>query len=350
MKKDEYVCDCSDLDDIIAFTKDGKMKVVKVADKVFIGKDIIHAAVFKKNDEHTVYNMVYRDGKKGVAMMKRFPVTGVTRDKEYDLTKGTADSEVLYFTANPNGESEVIRVMLKPLAGLRKLEFDVNLADLAIKARGTIGNVVTKYPVKKVIQIARGEGVKRAVKIWYDDTVNRINKDSYGTYLGEFSGNDRILTVTKSGYLRLYTYDLINHFDTDIILIEKYEPKKVMSLVYYDGKDKAWFMKRFEIEETDKKTLIGGEAEGSYIDFATTVAKPLVVLVPSRKEMKEQKVAMADAVELRGIKAKGNKLPELRVKEVQLLNPAPLPVAQNNEGDANPKSGAAGEPQTRLNI
>ena len=362
LKKDEFVSDCSDLDDIIAFTRSGKMKVVKVADKVFIGKDIIHVAVFKKNDEHTVYNLVYRDGKKGVSMMKRFPVTGVTRDKEYDLTKGTPESEVLYFTANPNGESEVIRVMLKPLAGLRKLEFDVNLADLAIKARGTMGNVVTKYPVKKVVQISKGEGVKRSVKIWYDDTVNRLNKDTYGAYLGEFSGNDRILTVTKSGYLKLYTYDLINHFDTDILLIEKYVPGKKMSLVYYDANDKAWYLKRFEIEESDKKVLIITEFEGSYIDFASTVEKPQVILVPSRKEMKEQKIAFADAVDVRGVKAKGNKVAELRIKEVRLLNPDPMPVDSGSDGatgnsnaGANANTGNSSKaggapPQTKLNI
>ena len=362
LKKDEFVSDCSDLDDIIAFTRSGKMKVVKVADKVFIGKDIIHVAVFKKNDEHTVYNLVYRDGKKGVSMMKRFPVTGVTRDKEYDLTKGTPESEVLYFTANPNGESEVIRVMLKPLAGLRKLEFDVNLADLAIKARGTMGNVVTKYPVKKVVQISKGEGVKRSVKIWYDDTVNRLNKDTYGAYLGEFSGNDRILTVTKSGYLKLYTYDLINHFDTDILLIEKYVPGKKMSLVYYDANDKAWYLKRFEIEESDKKVLIITEFEGSYIDFASTVEKPQVILVPSRKEMKEQKIAFADAVDVRGVKAKGNKVAELRIKEVRLLNPDPMPVDSGSDGatgnsnaGANANTGTSSKaggapPQTKLNI
>ncbi len=362
LKKDEFVSDCSDLDDIIAFTRSGKMKVVKVADKVFIGKDIIHVTVFKKNDEHTVYNLVYRDGKKGVSMMKRFPVTGVTRDKEYDLTKGTPESEVLYFTANPNGESEVIRVMLKPLAGLRKLEFDVNLADLAIKARGTMGNVVTKYPVKKVVQISKGEGVKRSVKIWYDDTVNRLNKDTYGAYLGEFSGNDRILTVTKSGYLKLYTYDLINHFDTDILLIEKYVPGKKMSLVYYDANDKAWYLKRFEIEESDKKVLIITEFEGSYIDFASTVEKPQVILVPSRKEMKEQKIAFADAVDVRGVKAKGNKVAELRIKEVRLLNPDPMPVDSGSDGatgnsnaGANANTGTSSKaggapPQTKLNI
>ena len=225
-----------------------------------------------------------------------------------------------------------------------------------------MGNVVTKYPVKKVVQISKGEGVKRSVKIWYDDTVNRLNKDTYGAYLGEFSGNDRILTVTKSGYLKLYTYDLINHFDTDILLIEKYVPGKKMSLVYYDANDKAWYLKRFEIEESDKKVLIITEFEGSYIDFASTVEKPQVILVPSRKEMKEQKIAFADAVDVRGVKAKGNKVAELRIKEVRLLNPDPMPVDSGSDGatgnsnaGANANTGTSSKaggapPQTKLNI
>jgi len=331
LKKDEFVCDCSDIDDIIAFTRDGKMKVVKVADKAFIGKDIIYVNVFRKNDEHTTYNMIYRDGKKGASMMKRFPVTGVTRDKEYDLTKGTAESEVLYFTANPNGESEIVRVHLKPLPGLRKLEFDVNFADLAIKARGTMGNVVTKYHVKKIVLITKGAGVLRTEKIWFDDSVHRLNKDEYGTYLGEFSGDDKILAITQSGHYKLYSYDLVTHFDEDIILIEKFYPSLPVSAIYFDGKDKTYYVKRFEIEPTDKKVLFISESEGSFLELATTQPNPVVELVFSKKELKAKKINLVELIEVKGMKAKGNKLTDNKIKEANLLIPKEKPVENAEE-------------------
>lgn len=327
LKKDEFVCECSDIDDIIAFTREGKMKVVKVADKAFMGKDIIYVNVFKKNDERTIYNMIYRDGKKGAAMMKRFPVTGVTRDKEYDLTRETPESQVLYFTANPNGESEIVTVHLKPLPGLRKLEFDVNFADLAIKARGTMGNVVTKYPVKKIVQKSKGAGIAHTERIWFDDTVHRINNTEYGTYLGEFTGDDKILGVTQSGHYKLYSYDLSTHFDEDIILIEKFDPAKPLSAIYYDGKDKLYYVKRFVVEPTDKKVLFISEAEGSVLEVATTQAAPIVDITFSKKEIKNKKVNLIEFIEIKGLKAKGNKLTDHKVKEVNLLESKEKPLA-----------------------
>lgn len=326
LKKDEFVCDCSDIDDIIAFTKEGKMKVVKVADKAFIGKDILYVNVFKKNDTHTIYNMIYRDGKKGSAMMKRFPVTGVTRDKEYDLTRGTPESQVLYFTANPNGESEIVTVNLKPLPGLRKLEFDVNLADLAIKARGTMGNVVTKYPVKKIVQKSQGAGIERTDKIYFDDSVHRINTDGYGTYLGEFTGDDKILGITQSGHYKLYSYDLSTHFEEDIVLIEKFDAEKPVSAIYYEGKDKQWYVKRFMIEPTDKKVLFISDANGSVLEVATTQTLPIVEIVFSKKEIKNKTLNLAEFIEVKGLKAKGNKLTDHKVKEVNLQESNESPV------------------------
>lgn len=342
LKKDEFVCECSDIDDIVAFTKEGKLKIVKIADKVFIGKDIIYVNVFKKNDEYTIYNMIYRDGKKGSAMMKRFPVTGVTRDKEYDLTKGAPESQVLYFTANPNGETEVVTVHLKPLPGLRKLEFDVNFSELAIKARGTMGNVVTKYPVKKIVQKSKSAGVIRTEKIWFDDNVHRINNNEQGSYLGEFSGDEKILGITQSGHYKLYSYDLSAHFDEDIVLIEKFDASKTISAVYYDGKDKTYFVKRFIIEPTDKKVLFITEAEGSVLEVASTNQSPLVEVIFSKKELKNKKINLSEFIEVKSRQAKGNKLSDEKVKEVNLIEsnekPVRPPAASSKETSSNKKS------------
>lgn len=319
LKKDEFVCDCSDIDDIIAFTNEGKMKVVKVSDKAFIGKDIIHVAVFQKNDERTTYNMMYRDGKKGATMMKRFTVTGVTRDKEYDLTKGAPESQVLYFTVNPNAEAEIVTVYLKPLPGIRKLEFDVNMADLAVKARGTMGNVVTKYPVKKITLKQKGKAQVKGEKIWFDDAVHRLNKEERGTYLGEFSGEDKILGITQSGYYKLYSFDLSTHFDEDIIVIEKYYPSHIVSAVYYDAKTKAYFGKRFNIEASVNKTLFISDEQGSQVEIVTTHIHPLIEVKFSKKEMKDQHIDLVKFVEVMNHKAKGNKLTTDKIKEVNLV-------------------------------
>ena len=347
LKKDEFVCECSDIDDIIAFTSEGKMKVVKVADKVFINKNIIYVNIFRRNDENTTYNMIYRDGKKGVSMMKRFTVTGVTREKEYDLTKGTPDSEVLYFTANPNGESEIVKVMLKPLPGLRKLEYELNFSELAVKSRTSIGNVAAKFPVKKIVQLTRIAGVQRAVKIWFDDTVYRLNKDTYGTYLGEFSGDDKILVVYRTGHYKLYTYDLVNHFDENILLIEKFDPIVPLSAIYFDAKDKSYYVKRFEVEPTDKKILFISEAEGSQLEFVTTQVNSEVNLIFSRKENKDKKVKLDEFIEIKGLKAKGNKLTENKIKETILLNPKELP---NPNASTETVVVVEKENQTRLNL
>src|SRR6201995_843726 len=248
LKKDTFVCDCSDIDEIIVFRGDGKCVVTKVQDKVFVGKGIIHAAVFKKNDERTVYNMIYKDGQSGVSYIKRFSVVGTTRDKEYDLTKGTKGSGILYFSANPNGEAEIINIQLKPHSKLKKLQFDEDFAALAIKGRRSMGNIVTKYPVKKIALKSKGVSTLAGRKIWYDDILKRLNADGRGKYLGEFDGDDRVLTVLSDGSYELTSFDLNNHFDDKMILIEKYNPEKVFSVVHYDGKSKNYMVKRFVFE------------------------------------------------------------------------------------------------------
>ncbi|MFZ4614312.1 MAG: DNA gyrase/topoisomerase IV subunit A, partial [Bacteroidia bacterium] len=231
LKKDEYISDCSTIDDIIVIRDDGTMTVSKVSEKAFVGKNILHIAVFQKNDERTVYNLIYQDGPKGNVMMKRFSVTGVTRDKVYDLTRGNKGSKVLYLTANPNGESEVVSIQLKPVPNMKKSMFDIDFATLAIKGRNSQGNIVTKYSVKKITQTEKGISTLGARMMWFDDSVQRLNVDGRGTYLGEFAADDKILSITQSGYYRLHNFDLSNHFDEDLILIEKFNSQKPISAV-----------------------------------------------------------------------------------------------------------------------
>ncbi|MFY9310755.1 MAG: DNA gyrase/topoisomerase IV subunit A [Bacteroidia bacterium] len=332
LKKDEFISDCSDIDDIIVFRKDGSMMVTKVQDKAFVGKDLIHIAVYKKNDERTIYNMIYRDGKSGAVFMKRFPVTGVTRDKQYDLTKGTKGSEVLYFTANPNGESEIVEVQLKPLPGLRKVQWDLNFADLAIKGRNSMGNVVTKYAVKKIILKQKGVSTLGALDIWFDDTVQRLNTDKRGTFLGSFGPDDKILTITQSGHYKLTGFDLATHFDQDMVLIEKWNPNKAVSAIYLDGESKTYFVKRFLVESSDKKVLFISEAEGSRLELATTDAAPVVELKFTKvkdKELPNEQINLVDFIAVKGLKAKGNKLSFSKVKEINLLPPVEVPIEED---------------------
>lgn len=331
LKKDEFVTDCSDLDDIIAFTKEGKMKVFKAADKVFVGKDIIHIAIFKKNDERTTYNMIYRDGPKGITFMKRFNVTGVTRDKEYNLTKGTPGSMVYWFTANPNGESEKVIVHLRAVAGLRKLEIDIDFADMEVKARTAVGNIVTKYTVNKVTLKEKGASTLEGEDYWFDEGTHRLNKEERGTYLGKFSGDDKILTVTSKGYYRLYTYDVLNHFDDDIILIDKYYPNQILTCIYFDGQSKSYFTKRFEPENTTNKTLIITEHEQSRMELLTTQVNPVVEVKFAKEkgqDIPEEVLKMVEFSPLANMKAKGKKLTSYKVKEINLREPEEIKAAR----------------------
>lgn len=326
MKKDEYVCDCSDLDDIIVFREDGTMVVTKISEKAFVGKGIIYINVFKKNDERTIYNLIYQDGPKGATYAKRFAVTGVTRDKVYDLTKGTKGSKILYFTANPNGEAEIVSINLKSLPNIRKLQFDFDFASLAIKSRNAQGNIVTKYPVKKVVQKEQGVSTLGAQKIWFDDTVQRLNTDGRGTFLGSFKAGDKILTINQNGEYRLTGYDISTHFDENMVHIEKFNPKKIVTAVYYDGEKKEYFVKRFYPEITDKKVNFISEAPGSYLEIVSTDMYPMLELKFAKtkdKELLPEKINVHEFEPVKNFKAKGKRLTLQKIKEINLLEPLP---------------------------
>lgn len=331
LRKDEFVVDCSDIDDIIAFTREGKMKVFKVADKVFVGKDIIHLAVFKKNDERTTYNMIYSDGPKGITFMKRFNVTGVTRDKEYDLTKGTKDSYVYWFTVNPNGETDKVIVNLRKVSGIRKYEIDLDFAELPVKARSAVGNIVTKYAVNKVILKEKGASTLDAEDFWFDETTHRLNKEERGTYLGKFSGDDKILAITSKGVYKLYTYDLLNHFDEDIILIEKYYPTQMLTCIYFDGESRSYFTKRFLPEPTSTKTSIITENENSIVELITNQVNPIVDVKFAKekgKDLPDETIKMVEFAPEVNMKAKGKKLTSYKVKEINLREPEEIKAAK----------------------
>ncbi len=324
LRKDEFVCDCSDLDEVIVFREDGKFNVSRVAEKTFVGKGIIHAQVFKKNDERTVYNMIYRDGLSGTSYTKRFSVLGVTREKEYDLTRGSKGSGVLYFSANPNGEAEIVNVQLKPHSKLKKLQFDLDFADQVIKGRSSMGNIVTKYPVKKVILKSKGLSTLSGRKIWYDDILKRLNVDGRGKYLGEFDGDDRILTLDSQGIYELSSFDLSNHFDDRLLLIEKYRPDKVFTVIYLEGKSGCYYLKRFVFENTSigKKTSVINEESGSKLQLITGASKPrlkMEVLKGKTKIPELSEIDLAEAIEVKGIRAMGNRLTPHEVKEIELL-------------------------------
>lgn len=321
LKKDEYVGDCSDIDDIIVFCEDGKFKVIKVADKTFVGKDIIHVAVFKKNDDRTVYHMIYKDGQSGKSFVKRFSIGGVTRDKEYDLTQGSKGSGVLYFTANPNGESEVVTVNLKPMTKIRKLSIDIDFAELAIKGRSSMGNVVTKFPVKKVVQKSKGVSTLGGRQIWFDDTVRRLNTDGRGRYLGSFQGEDKILVIYADGTYELTNFDLTNHYDDKYFVLEKFDPERVVNAIHYDSSNKSSYVKRFMIENTsiNKKFSFISESPGSKCWFASTTIEPMVRVVftkDGKVQPQDLEFNVAAFIEVKGMKAIGNKMSKYNVKEV----------------------------------
>lgn len=331
LKKEEFVCDCSDIDDIIAFTREGKMKVFKVADKVFVGKDILYVGIFKKGDERTIYHMIYRDGPKGITFMKRFNVTGVTREKEYNLTKGTPGSHVFYFSVNPNGESEKVIVQLRQVAGLRKTQLEVDFAEMEVKSRNAVGNIVTKYTVNKVVLKEKGASTLEGEDYWFDEATQRLNKDGKGTYLGSFTGDDKILTVTTKGYLRLYTYDILNHFDDDTILIEKFYPNLVMSLVYFDGASKAYFTKRFVPDPVTNKTLVITDHEQSRVELVTTQINPVIEVKFGKekgREIPDEVLRLEEFSPAVNMKAKGKKLSNFKVKEISLREPEEIKAAK----------------------
>ncbi len=323
LKKDEYVCDCSDIDEIIVFRRDGKMMVSKIADKVFMGKDIVYTGVFKKNDERMVYNMIYLDGKSGRSMVKRFTVKGVTRDKEYDLTKGTPGSKVWYFTANPNGEAEVVTVYLTSRCRARKKVFDFDFSTLEVKSRGAGGNILTRYPVRKIQLKQEGKSTLGGVDIYYDESIGRLNRDQRGDYLGNFEGGDNILVIYKNGTYELTSFELTNRYEPEkVMLIEKFDPEKIITAIYLDGESKNSYIKKFKIETrtVNKRFPFISESKGSRLLFATS--KPGVVLEVTLKKKRSkdiQEFKLDDLVGVKGWKAVGNKFsayPVVKIREI----------------------------------
>ena len=336
LKKDEYVADCSDIDDVIVFLRDGKMMITKVDEKKFIGKDIIHIAVFDKNDKRTIYNMIYRDGKNGSTFIKRFNVSGVTRDKFYDLTQAKPDSMALYFSANPNGEAEVVTILLRQVGSVKKLKWDLDFSDIAIKGRVSRGNTVTKYPIRKIELKEKGISTLRPRKVWFDDTVQRLNVDGRGELLGEFKPNDRLLVINQTGKLKTIIPELTTHFDEDMIVLEKWNPKKPISTIYYDGEKERYFVKRFLVENENKEELFITEHEKSQLEIVSTDWRPVAEIVYTKVkgvQKDNQTIDLEQFIAVKGIKAIGNQLTTDKLKQVNLLESLPFeePVEEVEE-------------------
>ena len=337
LKRDEYVCDCSDIDDIIVFTKQGKMMVTKVDSKTFIGKDIIHVAVFKKKDKRTIYNMIYRDGSRGPSYIKRFAVTSTTRDREYDLTNGNKGSVLLYFSANPNGEAEVVTVMLRQAGSIKKLKWDIDFADVLIKGRVSKGNLVTKYSVKRIELKEKGVSTLKPRKIWFDDTVQRINVDGRGELIGEFRGEDKLLIITQSGIVKTVTPEVTMHFDNDMIVLEKWVPKKPISAIYFNGEKELYYVKRFLIEIEGREESFISEHAKSQLEIVSTDWKPMAEVVFAKERGKERKenleVNLEAFIDIKGISAQGNQLTKDKVNQINLLDPLPYEAPEEVHAD-----------------
>jgi len=376
LRRDEYVTDCSDIDDIIVFTEDGKMMVTKVDAKTFVGKNIIHVAVFKRKDKRTIYNMIYRDGARGTSYVKRFAVTSMTRDREYDMTQGTKGSKVLYFTANPNGEAEIVTIYLRQTGSIKILKFDLDFADQLIKGRNAKGNIVTKYSIRKIELKEKGLSTLKPRKIWFDETIKRLNVDGRGELLGEFRKDDRLLIINQKGEVRTPIPDLLLRFDDDIIVLEKWEPEKPISAIYWDGERELFYVKRFLVENPDKEEIIITEHPDSYLEKIFTDYRPMaeVVFVKQRGQDRQENltVNLEEFISVKGITALGNQLTRDKVLEVNALDPLPYekkeakapedidvvdkedvssekkPAAEQSDGSKEDKSGSGPAGQGRL--
>ena len=320
LRKDEMVCECSDIDDIIIFTQEGKMQVVKVDSKVFVGKNILHAAVFKKKDQRTIYNMIYRDGKGGTTFIKRFAVTGVTREKIYDLTQGKPHSNVLYFSANPNGEAEIISIILRNSNSIKKLKWELDFTDLQIKGRSVRGNTVTKYPVRKVELKEKGVSTLKPRKIWFDDTIRRLNIENRGKLLGDFRGDDKLLIINNQGTIRAVSPELSLHFEDTTTHIEKWNPIKPLTAVYYDPNKERYFIKRFLLEHIDREESF--IKQGAKLTYLSTEWRPILKVVFDKPRGKDQPLPLEINAEtfisVKGFKASGNQLTDKKIKLIEL--------------------------------
>ncbi|MGS0528282.1 DNA gyrase/topoisomerase IV subunit A [Zobellia nedashkovskayae] len=338
LKRDEYITDCSDIDDVIAFTQDGKMMVFKVDSKTFVGKGIIYVAVFKKKDKRTVYNMIYRDGKGGATYIKRFNVTSITRDKPYAMGSGLPGTFVHYFSGNPNGEAEVVSVSLRQVGSIKKLKWDIDFAKIMIKGRSSKGNVVTKYSVKRIDLKEKGLSTLKPRKLWFDDTVQRLNIDDRGEFLGEFTSEDRLLIINQNGLVKTVIPELTLHFDEDLVVLEKWNPKKPVSVVYWEGDKELFYVKRFLIDYPDKEENVLTDYPKSHVEIISTDYRPMIELVFAKKRGQDRKdnleLNLEEFISVKGIGAMGNQLTKDKVLEINMLEPLPHeePEPQKTEG------------------
>jgi topoisomerase-4 subunit A len=335
LKKDEYVTDCSDIDDIIIFTRDGKMMVTKVGSKTFIGKNIIHVAVFKKKDKRTVYNIIYKDGISKASYIKRFSVTSITRDKEYMVTQGSKGSMLTYFSANPNGEAEIITINLRQVGSVKKLKWDLEFADVLVKGRASKGNLVTKYAVKRIELKSKGVSTLMPRKIWFDDTIQRINIDGRGELLGEFKGDDKLLIISQSGTVKTVIPEVTLHFDDQMIVLEKWIPNKPISAIYFDGEKKRYYIKRFLVEHEGKEESFISEHPKTQLEIVALDYRPVVEIIYSKQRGKDKKdnqeINIEEFIAIKGIKALGNQLTTEKIKQINLLTSLPFEVKEAEE-------------------
>lgn len=356
MKKDEYVGDCSDIDDIIAFAQDGTMTVFKVAEKTYVKKNLIHVAVFKKDDKRTIYNMIYKDGNSGVSYIKRFNVTSITREREYELIPKHKDSKVLYFSANPNGEAETVTITLRNVGTTRRLKWEVNFANILIKNRSVRGNQVTKYPIKRIDLKEKGYSTLKPRKIWFDDIVKRLNTEERGLLLGDFKGDERLLLVHKDGTIKTVIPDLNLHFDNNVIVMEKWTPKKPISVIHYDGEKERTFVKRFLVENESKEEIVISDHPKSSLLYVSTDWKPVAKVIFAKERGKETKkdftINLEEFITIKGIKAIGNQLTTDKIKEIIHLESLPYEEEELEENTGTSenisKSAQTNEQQTEL--
>ena len=337
MKREEYVCDCSDIDDVIVFTKSGQMMVTKVGTKTFVGKNIIHVSVFKKKDKRTIYNYIYKDGKGGYSYIKRFSVTSITRDKLYDLTNGKPQTSVLYFSANPNGEAEIVTVFLRQVGSIKKLKWDINFADIIIKARTSKGNLVSKHAVKKIELKEKGVSTLKPRKIWFDETVQRINVDGRGDLIGEFRGEDRLLIISQTGIIKTIMPDISSHFNDDMVVLEKWIPNKPISAVYFDGAKEKYFIKRFLVENENKEEVFITSHKSSRLEIISTDWRPVIDITFAKERGKERRpnkiISIEEFINIKGISAQGNQLSKYKVNQIDLSESLPYEAPKTIPAD-----------------
>jgi topoisomerase-4 subunit A len=337
LKKDQYLCDCSDLDEIIVIRKDGSYIVSKVSEKAFFGKNLQYVNVFQRNDNRTIYNVVYRDGRNGPIMIKRCAISGIMRDREYHLTKGEQGSTMLYFSANPNGEAELLRVTLKPRPRLKSLNMDVNFADIAIKGRDAQGNILTRYAIHKIMLKEKGVSTLGGKQIWWDAEVQRLNEDGRGTLLGEFHSKDRLLIVTGDGNYRTSGFDISLHFEDNIRLIEKYDATTIFTAVYYDPESKFWYMKRFSFEQSAQLTSFVGEGVQQLKCLSREIRPRFKIVFGGLSKHKPKEVVIADEfIVVKSFRAKGKRLSTLEVARVEEISPLPPPEPASQQESITP--------------